>query len=389
MVRRQAQVRIALNAQLLSTRPTYRSAGINRVIHELISHLPNRRPSLEFAVFAPDSPDNRRLLTRPGLTPRLTRLPTDRPLVRIAWEQLALPIELSRGRIDLLHALGFVSPLAWRGPTIVTAYDLSFLRYPKLFNRGNRLYLTRFAPRSMRRAAKVIAISEHTRQDVIQLCGVAPERVTTILLAADPRYRPATAEAVARFKFERKLPKRFILYLGTLEPRKNVSALVQAYAELRRAGDIDHSLVLAGARGWHYEPTFSLVRRLGLEQHVLFPGYVAANDQALWYSAADLFAYPSLYEGFGLPLLEAMACGTPVVASNSSSLPEVVGQAGLLVEPSDVGGLASALRNVLQDGALRQRLREAGLARAGTFSWGKMADETVRVYESVLGSEAG
>ncbi len=381
-------MRIALNAQLLSTGRTYRSAGINRVVYELISHLPDRRPAVDFAVFAPDSEDNRRLLARPGLTPRLTRLPTERPLVRIAWEQVALPIELSRGRIDLLHALGFVSPLAWRGPTIVTAYDLSFLRYPNLFNRGNRLYLTRFAPPSLRRATRVIAISEHTRQDVIQLCGVPPERVTTIVLAADSRYRPATPEAVDRFRTERELPKRYILYLGTLEPRKNVATLIQAYAELRRAGDIDHSLVLAGARGWHYEPTFSLVRRLGLEQWVLFPGYVAADEQALWYSAADLFAYPSLYEGFGLPLLEAMACGTPVVASNTSSLPEVVGDAGLLVDPSDVGGLASALRNVLQSDSLRQRLREAGLARARRFSWGKMADETVQVYEAVLRAEA-
>ena len=377
-------MRVALNAQLLSTRPTYRSAGISRVIYELIAHLPVEPGRPRYVVFAPDSEDNRRLLDRRRLDRRLTRLPTERPAVRIAWEQLALPVELARGRAALLHALGFVSPFAWRGPTVVTAYDLSFLRFPELFNRGNRLYLGRFAPPSLRRADRVIAISEHTRQDVIHLCGVAPERVTTVHLAADERFRPADPGAVARFRARPEVPDRYILYMGTLEPRKNVSTLVRAYAELRRSGIVDCALVVAGARGWQFEPIFALVRHLGLEGHVLFPGFVKAEDQALWYTAADIFAYPSLYEGFGLPLLEAMACGTPVVASNSSSLPEVVGGTGLLVEPTDVGGLASALRDLLENDSLRGRLRESGLARARTFSWRKMAEETACVYDEVL-----
>ena len=377
-------MRVALNAQLLSTRPTYRTAGISRVIYELIANLPTDRSDHHYLVFAPDSEDNRRLLARRKLSGQLTRLPTERPAVRIAWEQLALPVELARRRVDVLHALGFVSPCAWRGPTVVTVYDLSFLRYPRVFNRGNRLYLSRFTPPSLRRATRVIAISEHTRQDVIQLCGVPPERVTTIHLAADERFHPADPAEIVRFRARRGLPDRYILYLGTLEPRKNVSTLVRAYAELRRAGITDHALVLAGARGWQYEPIFALVRELGLEQQVLFPGFVAAEEQALWYTAAQIFAFPSLYEGFGLPLLEAMACGTPVVASTSSSLPEVVGDAGILVEPTDVGGLASALRDVLENDALRRRLREAGLVRARTFSWRKMAEETVRVYDELL-----
>ena len=196
-------MRIALNAQLLSTRPTYRSAGISRVIYELIAHLPSGADGREYLVFAPESRDNRRLVDRRGLAGRLTRLPTERPAVRVAWEQLVLPLELARQRVDLLHALGFVSPFGWRGPTIVTAYDLSFLRFPELFHRGNRLYLSRFAPPSLRRATRVIAISEHTRQDVIRLCGVAPERVTTIHLAADDRFRPEDAETVALLLAER------------------------------------------------------------------------------------------------------------------------------------------------------------------------------------------
>jgi glycosyltransferase involved in cell wall biosynthesis len=380
-------MRVALNAQLLSTTASYRTAGISRVVYELLAHLRSVSSPFDFLIFAPDSPGNRRLLGDSGLNARLTRLPTERPAVRIAWEQLALPIELLRGRASLLHALAFVSPLAWRGPTVVTAYDLSFLRYPEAFNRANRLYLARFVPPSLRRADRVIAISEHTRRDVIELCEVPPERVTTIHLAADGRFHPADPVAVARFRAVWGLPERFILYLGTLQPRKNVATLVRAYARLRAGGFDSHALVLAGGKGWQYEAIFALVRELGVERDVLFPGYVPENEQALWYTAADLFAYPSLYEGFGLQLLEAMACGTPVVTSNSSSLPEVVGDAGVLVEPMDVEGLASALRGVLEDDERRARLREAGLARAREFSWRRMAQETVRVYADVLGAQ--
>ncbi|MDP8922847.1 MAG: glycosyltransferase family 4 protein [Chloroflexota bacterium] len=378
-------MRIALNAQLLSTTPTYRSAGISRVIYELLAHLrAASSPDQRYVVYAPRSPDNRRFLRAAGLPSRLTALPTDRPPARIAWEQTVLPLELARTRADLLHALGFVAPFAWRGPTVVTVYDLSFMRFPELFNRGNRLYLRTFTPPSLRRADRVITISEHTKRDVVELCGVPPERVTPILLAADPRFRPAPPDEVAAFRARKGLPDRFILYLGTLEPRKNVETLVRAYAELRRRGITDCDLVLAGARGWQYEPVFQLVESLGLGASVHFPGFVADAEQALWYSGAVIFAYPSLYEGFGLPLLEAMACGTPVVASRSSSLPEVVGEAGVLVNPSDSHELSAALYELLVSDERRASLRSAGLARARTFSWRRMANETVQVYREVL-----
>ena len=326
------------------------------------------------------------MLARPRVRPRLTRLPVDRPPVRIAWEQTVLPVELLREGADLLHALGFVSPAAWRGKTVVTVYDLSFLRFPEVYNRANRFYLSTFTPPSLRRADRVITISEETRRDVIELCGVAPEKVTPILLAADARFQPAAPEAVEAFKRRQGLPERFVLYQGTLQPRKNVETLVRAYALLRRQGSDDHQLVLAGPRGWQYEPIFELTRQLGLEDSVTFPGFVPDDDLPLWYSSATVFAFPSRYEGFGLPLLEAMACGAPVVSSNASSLPEVVGEAGLLVDPSDVEGLCSALGQLLEDEPLRQALSAAGRVRAGTFSWRRNAAETVQVYREVLGS---
>jgi glycosyltransferase involved in cell wall biosynthesis len=377
-------VRVALNAQLLSNAASYRSAGINRVLQHLLAELPAVPGGEEYLVYAPAGAANRRLLSSPRVRRRLTRLPVDRPPVRIAWEQTVLPVELLRERVDLLHALGFVSPFGWRGKTVVTVYDLSFLRFPEVFNRSNRFYLGTFTPPSLRRADRVITISESTRQDVIDLCGVAPERVTPILLAADERFKPATPDAIAAFRERHGLPKRYILYLGTLEPRKNVETLVKAYARLREQGSDDHILVLAGGKGWQYDSIFEQVRALGLTDSVRFPGFVPADEQALWYSSATVFAFPSRFEGFGLPLLEAMACGTPVVSSWASSLPEVVGDAGLLVDPSDVDGLSSALRQLMEDESQRQTLAAAGLARARTFSWQRMASETVQLYREVL-----
>ena len=379
-------MRIALNAQLLSSAASYRSAGINRVLQHLLTELPAVPGDEEYLVYAPAGEANRRLLSVPRVRRRLTRLPVDRPPVRIAWEQTVLPLELLRERADLLHALGFVSPFAWRGKAVVTVYDLSFLRFPEVFNRSNRFYLGTFTPRSLRRADRVITISESTRQDVIDLCGVAPERVTPILLAADERFTPASPEAVAAFRERHGLPERYILYMGTLEPRKNVETLVKAYARLREQGSDDHILVLAGGKGWQYDSIFEQVRALGLTDSVRFPGFVPADEQALWYSSATVFAFPSRYEGFGLPLLEAMACGTPVVSSWASSLPEVVGDAGLLVDPSDADGLCGALRTLMEDEPQRQAFAAAGLVRARTFSWQRMASETVQVYREVLQS---
>lgn len=379
-------MRIALNAQLLSSAASYRAAGINRVLQHVLAELPNVAGDEQYLVYAPYSDANRRLLARPRMRSRLNRLPMSRPPVRIAWEQSVLPLELVRERADLLHALAFVSPLAWRGKSVVTVYDLSFLRFPEVYNRSNRLYLGTFTPPSLRRAERVITISEDARRDVIELCGVAPERVTAILLAADARFAPAGAADVEAFRRRQGLPERFVLYQGTLQPRKNVETLVRAYALLRSQGNDDHILVLAGPRGWQHEPIFDLIRQLGLEGAVMFPGFVPDDDLPLWYSSATVFAFPSRYEGFGLPLLEAMACGTPVVSSNASSLPEVVGDAGLLVDPSDAEGLSGSLRRLLEDEALRSSLSAAGRARAQTFSWRRTASETVQVYREVLGS---
>lgn len=377
-------MRIALNAQKLSFARSYQAGGISRYIHELLLELRRIPSDHVFEAFAPRPPADPSLAPTERFRLRPTGAASEHPIRRILWEQLTLP-RLARGRFDLLHGLAFALPLAWRGRSVVTIFDLSFLRHPEMFNRGNRLYLTLSTRLAARRADRVLTISEHGRREVIELLGVAPERVITTYCAADSRFQPLPATEVESFRMRRGLPDRFILYLGTLEPRKNVVTLVKAYARLRAGWPGAPLLVLAGAPGWLYRDVLAAIEQLGLGEHVLRPGFVDGDEQALWYNAAAVFAYPSIYEGFGLPPLEAMACGTPVVVANASSLPEVIGEAGLQVPPLDEGALANSLRQVLQDDQQARIMREAGLERAAQFSWRRLARETLSCYDEVAG----
>ena len=374
---------VGLDAHLLYRGRTYRAAGISRHSANLIAGL-RQVGRHRYTVFtgpagAPAGPGAER---RPGFRYRITRLPTDRPAARIVWEQLVAPVELAAQRVDLVHGLAYALPLAARCPGVVTVHDLSFERMPELFKTPNRLYLSAACRRAVRQARRIIAVSASTRRELGELMGVPEEKVEVIPNGVEPLFRPADPDAVAAFKAKNKLPGRFVLHLGTLEPRKNVPTLVRAFARLRREHDVPHALVLAGGKGWLYDEVFELVHQLGLEREVFFPGFVPFDEQPLWYSAADVFAYPAVYEGFGMPPLEAMACGTPVVTSNRSSLPEVVGDAGLQVDPRDEAALADAIWRAIDDGALRARMREMGLARAKQFDWIEIARRTDAVYEA-------
>jgi glycosyltransferase involved in cell wall biosynthesis len=279
--------------------------------------------------------------------------------------------------------MAFVAPLFSPCPTVVTVLDLSFLRFPEAFKTFNRLYLGLMTRVSVRRASRVIAISESTRQDVIALLGASPDRVHRVYCGVDSAFRPLPRAEVDAFRRRKSLPERFILNLGTIEPRKNVMRLVEAYASLVTSapGEMaDVPLVVAGGKGWLADPIYRRVQELGMHDRVRFVGYVPEADKQLWYNAATCFCYPSLYEGFGLPPLEAMACGVPVITADAASLPEVVGDAGLTVPPLDVGALAEALRRVLLDPALRADLAVRGRARALRFSWTEAARQTAQIY---------
>ncbi|GIW11605.1 MAG: hypothetical protein KatS3mg061_2662 [Dehalococcoidia bacterium] len=286
---------------------------------------------------------------------------------------------------DLFHATEHLLPPLRRTRSVLTVHDLIFRFFPEHHLPLNRWYLTLMMPRFLRAADAIIAVSEQTRRDLSALYGVAPERVWVIPEGVNPRFRPPDHPAAITALRERLgLPERFILYLGTIEPRKNLLTLLEAYRALVAAGETA-DLVIAGRRGWLFAPVFARVRELGLEQRVHFTGWVAEEDLPFLLAAAQVFAFPSEYEGFGLPPLEAMAVGTPVVAANAAALPEVVGDAGLLVPPRDVAALAAALQRVLSDEELARTLRARGLARARRFSWEKAALETLAVYRAVVG----
>ena len=369
---------IGLNAHLLSLAQTYRSAGINWYIHNLLLNLALADQENQYTVFLGD----RRFPPNSGLTLRTSWLPTTRPLVRIVWEQLVQPFVLWQEKIDLLHSMAFVTPLLSPCPSVITIYDLSFIIFPQSFKYLKRLYLTLLTRPSARKARRIITISESTKRDTVRLLGVSSKKVDIVHCGVDKAFHPLPEGEIASFRQKHGLPERIILFVGTIEPRKNVVRLIEAYSRLR---DGQVKLVIGGARGWLYEEVFARVEELDLTDDVLFPGYIPSDELPLWYNAAELFVYPSLYEGFGLPPLEAMACGTPVLTSNVSSLPEVVGEAGLTVDPMDSEGLAEAMNQVLGDGVLRQSMRERGLARAGRFSWARAARETIEVYQRALG----
>jgi glycosyltransferase involved in cell wall biosynthesis len=377
---------VGLNAQLLSLTESYRGAGINGYIYGLLQHLPDAAPDLRFSAFVSE----RRYQPPPGLEVHPVGGHVAKPMTRILWEQFALPQALRTQRIDLIHGLAYALPLGCPCRSVVTIHDLSFFRYPRTLPSYRRIYLKAATRLAIRQADRVVAVSHHTAQELADLIGVESDRIDVVHNGVDDIFRPAPPDEVERFRRQHGLPDRFILFLGTLEPRKNIGVLIRAYAQWQRAEGAfsiaasDTKLVIAGGKGWYFENLFALTSSLGLEDDVLFPGFVPASDLPWWYRAAACFVYPSIYEGFGLPVLEAMACGTPVIVSSASSLPEVAGDAALIVDPLDVDALTEAIDKVLSDRALGEELRLSGLRQAAGFSWQRCAQETAAVYRTTL-----
>ena len=375
-----ARGRIAINAHLLAQEEGYRRAGVSRYIYNLLTHVLREDAEGDYTVFL-----NSRCALSLSCNQKCSRLPTYKPLARIFWEQFLQPLELGAEGVALLHSPVNVQPLFLPCKGVVTVTDLSFMVFPESFRNSQRLYQSLFTRLSVRRASHVIAISASTAQDLIRFFAVPAERITVTLPGVDAAYQPVQDDSrLASFRRLRDLPKRFILFVGTFEPRKNLLTLLQAYAEFRRQTRSDYKLVLGGGMGWLYQPVFAAVEELELQGDVIFPGFIPEDELPLWYNAADVFVYPSLYEGFGLPPLEAMACGTPVIVSDVSSLPEVVGDAALLVDPHKPDEWAAALSLLCRDADLRTDLVSRGLERAQEFSWTRMARETIQVYRDVL-----
>ncbi len=371
---------IAINAHLLAHTRSFRRAGISHYVEQVLSQLGQIDRSNRYSVYTTRGLDQRALGLPDNFRVIPSRFPTINPRVRIPWEQLLAPLLLRRSGADLFHGVHSVVPVSCPVPSVVTVHDLAFIRFPQTFRAYNRIYLDVATRLSVQRAARILVVSEHTRREVIGLLGVAPERVVVTPNAVREHFRPPDLAVLGAFRARKGLPERFVLYVGTLEPRKNLTTLLEAYAEVAKQQAAP--LLVGGGKGWLYDAVFQRLEALGLRERVRFVGYLDEEELPLWYAAATVFVFPSIYEGFGMPPLEAMACGTPVVASNTSSLPEVVGDAGLTVSPYDPAALAAAISRVLDDADLRQELRERGLRQARAFSWRVTAERTLAAYEA-------
>lgn len=366
-------MRIGIDARLAY----YQQAGITRYTLQLIEALARNDTEDEFHILQ-DSRNRTPILVHPSFVRRPVYTPAHHRL-----EQVTLPIEVSLMGLDLLHSPDFIPPLCRTCRSVITIHDLDFLLYPQTLTREAARYYGQI-DQAVRRADAIIAVSHATKQDVIRLLGVPEHRVTVIYEAPSSFFRPLDDSTLgARVREEFGIDGEFMLFVSTIEPRKNVPTLLRAFRKLLDGYRADIKLVLAGRPGWLCEDVYQLVRELRLESDALFVGRVS-DEQLLWlYNAARLLVWPSLYEGFGLPPLEAMACGTPVIVSNTSSLPEVVADAGLLVNPHDAEELTVAMWRLLTDDRLRQSLVEKGFRRAGSFSWDRAAKETLALYHSL------
>jgi glycosyltransferase involved in cell wall biosynthesis len=363
--------------------------GIGRYTRELVRALVNRPVQFHYRLFSVKQPAE---LPVPDPIPRAAharyrQLPLSGSWMYRLWYRLRLPLpaQLATGPVDLFHSPDFVlPPVLGRIPTLLTVHDLSFVHFPEVYTPSLVQYLNRVVPWSVRRATHLLADSEATRDDLVAIWNVAPERITVLYPGVDSLFQPAGTpgeEAVLRRRYALR-DDPFILAVGTVQPRKNYRMLIRAFQPL--AAHFPHRLVIAGGTGWLYDEILAEVDRLGLADRVQFLGFVDDGDLPALYRAAALFAQPSLYEGFGLPVLEALACGTPALVANTSSLPEAAGMAAPLLPPDDAAAWTAAIARLLEQPGAATDLRDAGLAHAGKFRWTAAAEKLEQVYAGLL-----
>lgn len=299
-------------------------------------------------------------------------------------ERWALSAELARHGLDIFHTPEGIPPARGGRRTVLTIHDLHYLHYPQFMTAASRRYYNTQIAWAVQRADHILVSSESTRRDLSALLDVPEDKMTLHALGVDAAFQPLPAAALDAVRARYGLPQTYLLFVGTFEPRKNIPGLLEALARLHADRADVPPLVLAGRRGWLYDDIFARAEALRIDEHLIWLENVPWHDLPALYNGAALLALPSHYEGFGLTALEAMACGTPPVVADRSSLPEVVGEAGLLVDPDDPASIADALARLLDDSALHARLRAAGLARARTYTWRATAETVLAVYRRVL-----
>jgi len=363
----------------IDARLTYHQrAGIGRYTLFLLDELAKADQENRYTIFQ-HRKDREPLVDAPNFQRKTLYTP-----VHSRLEQPLLTAELLFHNLDLIHCTDFIPPLYSNLPSIITVHDLAFLRWPHFLTKDHATYYSQI-DRGVRHARHVIVPSHSTKNDVIGQLGVPESKISVIYEAAASLYRPLPlAETQAAVSRRFSIPTNYILFVSTIEPRKNIGGLLQAFHHLRTKYNLlDTALVLAGKQGWLYEKVYETVDELGLQDSTFFVGRVSDEDLHQLYVGARCHVHPAFYEGFGLPPLEAMACGTPTVVSNTSSLPEVVGDAALMFDPTNWEEMAVAIRRLLVDDDLHAEMREKGLQRSAVFTWSRAAAETLQVYEAV------
>jgi glycosyltransferase involved in cell wall biosynthesis len=367
--------RIGIDARLTY----YHKGGISRYIAHLIPELAAIDARNEYMILhSRKDPDSL------VVGPRQRKVNLWTPSHHVI-ERLAMSVEIAPLGLDLLHSPDFIPPL-WGGwKSVITIHDLSFLHFPETKDAASKRYYNGQIAAAVARADAILADSEATRRDVISMLAVPPEKVTTVWAGIDARFAPVSAEEVSRVRGANGLPDGYILFVGTIEPRKNLDGLMRAYAALTAELPDAPPLVIAGRRGWLNDPIHALPAELGIADRVCWVADIPDSDLPGLYTGASALCLPSLYEGFGFPVLEAMACGTPVVTSGRGSLTEVAGDAAVLIDPMDVESIADGLRQALTDSKLAANLRKKGIAQAAKFTWAETARKALDVYLKVLG----
>lgn len=354
----------------------YRTGGISTYIRQLIIWLERLEPADRFTVF-----QSRKM--RQSLATRFQRAALWTPCHH-RWERLALTVELARFHLDLLHSPDFIPPRRGARRHIITVHDLSFLHFPQFLTVESRRYYNDQIATAVRQADHILTDSEATKADLITMLNVPAEKITVHLLGVDESFRPLPPAVLDEARARLQLPQRYILFVGTFEPRKNILGLLEAYRLLLDQMRNAPPLVLTGQRGWLFDKTLERAEALSLQGRLLWREDIGTADLPALYNLADVLVLPSHYEGFGFPPLEAMACGTVPIVSNCSSLPEVVGDVGLQVNPNDSAELAAALYRALTDQPWRTAMRAAGLARAASFTWERTARTALAAYKTAL-----
>lgn len=365
-------MRIGIDCRL----PHYRLGGISQYVLGLLPALAELDTENSYDVFHHRNDGRSYLPPFPNFSRRRLWTPCHHRL-----ERYSVAAELLPHRLDIFHSPDFIPPAFGAGRRIVTIHDLNFIYYPQFLAADSRRYYLGQIAWAVKQADHILADSYHTQQDLIEKLHAPPEKITAVHLAANPLYeRQWDSSAVEATLRSLNLPRGFLLFVGTIEPRKNLSTLLTAFEELRLEGRVDVPLVVVGRLGWLYGDILATISRLSSQRHIHHLEQVGDEQLAHLYTAASLVAIPSHYEGFGLPVLEAMHCGCPVIASNRASLPEVVGAAGILLDPDDGPAWAAAMAQVLTDSQLRRKLVDAGYVQARQFTWQKTAAATLQVY---------